>query len=118
MAVSVADAFAVQAKFCADQTGDAADDAVHEFVARVRPQHVVFTVGYRNRFGHPNAEVLERYRDRFRYILVDEYQDTNRLQSSILLAMKPEGRGLTVVGDDAHPTLRLRVARRFDGHCS
>src|SRR6185437_5054263 len=38
---------------------------------------------------------------RFDHVLVDEYQDTNRLQASILLAMKPDGRGLTVVGDDA-----------------
>jgi DNA helicase II / ATP-dependent DNA helicase PcrA len=38
---------------------------------------------------------------RFDHVLVDEYQDTNRLQSSILLALKPDGRGLTVVGDDA-----------------
>src|SRR5437016_6395538 len=35
---------------------------------------------------------------RFDHILVDEYQDTNRLQASILLAMKPDGQGLTVVG--------------------
>ena len=40
--------------------------------------------------------------DRFRsHVLVDEYQDTNRLRASILLALKPNGRGLTVVGDDA-----------------
>src|SRR5690606_21446385 len=38
---------------------------------------------------------------RFDHVLVDEYQDTNRLQSTILLAMKPDGHGLTVVGDDA-----------------
>jgi DNA helicase-2/ATP-dependent DNA helicase PcrA len=38
---------------------------------------------------------------RFDHVLVDEYQDTNRLQSSILLALKPGGQGLTVVGDDA-----------------
>ena len=38
---------------------------------------------------------------RFDNVLVDEYQDTNRLQSSILLGMKPDGKGLTVVGDDA-----------------
>ena len=38
---------------------------------------------------------------RFDHILVDEYQDTNRLQASILLALKPNGKGLTVVGDDA-----------------
>ena len=31
---------------------------------------------------------------RFDHVLVDEYQDTNRLQASILLAMKPTGRGL------------------------
>jgi len=36
---------------------------------------------------------------RFDHVLVDEYQDTNRLQSSILLALKPGGHGLTVVGD-------------------
>ena len=38
---------------------------------------------------------------RFDHVLVDEYQDTNRLQSSILLGLKPCGKGLTVVGDDA-----------------
>src|SRR6185312_3416447 len=38
---------------------------------------------------------------RWNHVLVDEYQDTNRLQSSILMALKPGGRGLTVVGDDA-----------------
>jgi DNA helicase II / ATP-dependent DNA helicase PcrA len=40
---------------------------------------------------------------RFDHVLVDEYQDTNRLQSSILLGLKLTGRGLTVVGDDAQP---------------
>ena len=39
--------------------------------------------------------------ERFDHVLVDEYQDTNRLQSSILLALKASGAGLTVVGDDA-----------------
>jgi DNA helicase-2/ATP-dependent DNA helicase PcrA len=39
--------------------------------------------------------------ERFDHVLVDEYQDTDRLQSSILLALKPGGAGLTVVGDDA-----------------
>jgi DNA helicase-2/ATP-dependent DNA helicase PcrA len=37
---------------------------------------------------------------RFDHVLVDEYQDTNRLQASILIGLKPDGRGLTVVGDD------------------
>ena len=47
---------------------------------------------------------------RFDYILVDEYQDTNRLQASILLAMKPSGQGLTVVGDDAQAIYSFRAA--------
>jgi DNA helicase-2/ATP-dependent DNA helicase PcrA len=47
---------------------------------------------------------------RFDHILVDEYQDTNRLQASILLALKPDGRGLTVVGDDAQSIYSFRAA--------
>src|SRR6202521_1950348 len=47
---------------------------------------------------------------RFDHVLVDEYQDTNRLQASILLALKPDGRGLTVVGDDAQSIYSFRAA--------
>jgi DNA helicase-2/ATP-dependent DNA helicase PcrA len=47
---------------------------------------------------------------RFDHVMVDEYQDTNRLQSSILLALKPTGRGLTVVGDDAQSIYSFRAA--------
>ncbi|WP_114948512.1 ATP-dependent helicase [Microvirga calopogonii] len=47
---------------------------------------------------------------RFDHVLVDEYQDTNRLQSSILLALKPSGQGLTVVGDDAQSIYSFRAA--------
>ncbi|HEX4298645.1 MAG TPA: ATP-dependent helicase, partial [Devosia sp.] len=47
---------------------------------------------------------------RFDHILVDEYQDTNRLQSTILLALRPDGRGLTVVGDDAQAIYSFRAA--------
>ena len=48
--------------------------------------------------------------DRFDHVLVDEYQDTNRLQSSILLGLKPHGAGLTVVGDDAQSIYAFRAA--------
>ena len=48
--------------------------------------------------------------ERFDHVLVDEYQDTNRLQASILLALKPGGRGLTVVGDDAQSIYSFRAA--------
>jgi DNA helicase-2/ATP-dependent DNA helicase PcrA len=60
---------------------------------------------------------------RFDHVLVDEYQDTNRLQASILLALKPNGRGLTVVGDDAQSIYSFRAATvrnilDFPGHFS
>ncbi len=47
---------------------------------------------------------------RFDHILVDEYQDTNRLQAAILAALKPDGKGLTVVGDDAQSIYSFRAA--------
>jgi len=47
---------------------------------------------------------------RFDHVMVDEYQDTNRLQSRILLALKPGGAGLTVVGDDAQAIYSFRAA--------
>jgi DNA helicase-2/ATP-dependent DNA helicase PcrA len=60
---------------------------------------------------------------RFDQVLVDEYQDTNRLQASILLALKPNGNGLTVVGDDAQSIYSFRAATvrnilDFPGHFS
>ncbi len=47
---------------------------------------------------------------RFDHVLVDEYQDTNRLQAAILQALKPDGRGLVVVGDDAQSIYSFRAA--------
>ena len=47
---------------------------------------------------------------RFDQILVDEYQDTNPLQADILMKLKPDGRGLTVVGDDAQAIYSFRAA--------
>jgi len=46
----------------------------------------------------------------FDHVLVDEYQDTNALQAAILLALKPDGAGLTVVGDDAQAIYGFRAA--------
>ena len=46
-------------------------------------------------------EVAEGICSRFDHVLVDEYQDTNRLQALVLTRMKPDSRGVTVVGDDA-----------------
>jgi len=47
---------------------------------------------------------------RFDHVLVDEYQDTNRLQAAILLGLKPDGKGLAVVGDDAQSIYSFRAA--------
>jgi len=47
---------------------------------------------------------------RFDHVLVDEYQDTNTLQAEILLRLKPDGAGLTVVGDDAQAIYSFRAA--------
>jgi DNA helicase-2/ATP-dependent DNA helicase PcrA len=46
-----------------------------------------------------SPSVLERYQDRFKYILVDEYQDTNRVQYVMVSALSEKHRNLFVVGD-------------------
>ncbi|RWG46257.1 ATP-dependent helicase [Mesorhizobium sp.] len=58
--------------------------------------------------GEP--EISAHLGGRFDHVLVDEYQDTNRLQASILTALKPDGSGLTVVGDDAQSIYSFRAA--------
>jgi DNA helicase-2/ATP-dependent DNA helicase PcrA len=55
-------------------------------------------------------EISAHLGGRFDHVLVDEYQDTNRLQASILTALKPDGSGLTVVGDDAQSIYSFRAA--------
>lgn len=45
-------------------------------------------------------DVLQQYRDKFRYIMVDEYQDTNRIQYLLVQALAKDSRNLCVVGDE------------------
>ncbi len=47
---------------------------------------------------------------RFSHVLIDEYQDTNTLQAEIVMAMKPQGAGVCVVGDDAQAIYSFRAA--------
>ncbi|MDR2682098.1 MAG: UvrD-helicase domain-containing protein [Holosporaceae bacterium] len=47
-----------------------------------------------------NSHVLQKYREKFKYILVDEYQDTNMTQYMWLRMLSPTGAGLCCVGDD------------------
>ena len=56
------------------------------------------------------AQLAREMGGRFDHVLVDEYQDTNRLQAQILRALKPDGRGMTVVGDDAQSIYSFRAA--------
>ena len=58
--------------------------------------------------GEP--ELASEIGARFSHVLVDEYQDTNHLQAALLLSMKPDGQGLTVVGDDAQSIYSFRGA--------
>lgn len=57
-----------------------------------------------------NESAAKIIRAQFDHILVDEYQDTNILQAGILTRIFPEGKGLTVVGDDAQSIYSFRSA--------
>jgi DNA helicase-2/ATP-dependent DNA helicase PcrA len=55
-------------------------------------------------------DVLDRYVDRFRYVLVDEYQDTNYVQGCIVWQLTQARRAICVVGDDAQSIYSFRGA--------
>ena len=57
-----------------------------------------------------NADVLEFYRNKFRYILVDEYQDTNKAQNELVILLSGQHRNLCVVGDDDQSIYKFRGA--------
>ncbi len=57
-----------------------------------------------------NEDVRNYYADRFQYILVDEYQDTNRVQQAIVTLLTRENRHICVVGDDAQSIYGFRGA--------
>ena len=58
---------------------------------------------------HP--EILEKYQEKFNYILVDEYQDTNYSQYLIVKKLSEKHRNICVVGDDAQSIYSFRGAR-------
>ena len=65
---------------------------------------------YTNLLLRDNPDVLRHYQDFFRYILVDEYQDTNFAQHVIVSQLTKENQSLCVVGDDAQSIYSFRGA--------
>lgn len=65
---------------------------------------------YTNVLMRDNPEVLEKYRQHFRYVLVDEYQDTNFAQHLIVRQLASKGGQICVVGDDAQSIYSFRGA--------
>lgn len=63
-----------------------------------------------NRLFESNKDVLQRYREQFRYILVDEYQDTNPSQSQLVALLSGSERNVCVVGDDDQSIYSFRGA--------
>jgi len=58
-----------------------------------------------------NEALAQHVGKRFDHVLIDEYQDTNKLQAGIVTALKPTGEGVTAVGDDAQSIYSFRCAR-------
>ena len=62
------------------------------------------------RLFNQSEETLEYYRKKFKYILVDEYQDTNKAQNELILCLAQKHRNLCVVGDDDQSIYKFRGA--------
>ena len=61
-----------------------------------------------------NPDVLEHYQDRFQYIMVDEYQDTNTVQFLLVSLLAQKYRNLCVVGDDDQSIYKFRGANIYN----
>jgi DNA helicase II / ATP-dependent DNA helicase PcrA len=57
-----------------------------------------------------NPALAQSLSKNFEHVLVDEYQDTSTLQGEVIHALKPDGKGVTVVGDDAQAIYSFRAA--------
>jgi DNA helicase-2/ATP-dependent DNA helicase PcrA len=97
--------------WCADW-GDELQRLFGAYVAKKQELH---TLDYDDlllywHFMMAEAPLAKQVSGRFDHVLVDEYQDTNALQAAILMGLRPDGHGLTVVGDDAQAIYSFRAA--------
>ncbi|MBI2634714.1 ATP-dependent helicase [Candidatus Peregrinibacteria bacterium] len=65
---------------------------------------------YANKLLDQRDSVLKKYQDRFKYILIDEFQDTNYAQFQLVLKLAGQSRNITVVGDDDQSIYKWRGA--------
>jgi len=111
-----------------DQTIQQTLDSHYDYFAALAPQIAEVSRRYSERKRAANAmdfddllslwlkllqeheDVREHYQRRFQFVLVDEYQDTNRLQSDLIDLLAARSRNLMVVGDDAQSIYAWRGA--------
>jgi DNA helicase-2/ATP-dependent DNA helicase PcrA len=95
-----------------DPHADAVMALLRAFVARKRERGLLdfddLLLSWRALLEDPAAG--ERLRGRWDYVLVDEFQDVNQIQVDIVTRLRVDGRGLTVVGDDAQAVYAFRGA--------
>jgi ATP-dependent DNA helicase UvrD/PcrA len=105
------DTLAAAFPWCADEL-DALKTLFRGYVAAKQRDNVLDYDDLLLYWSHMMAEprLAAQVSAQFDHILVDEYQDTNALQAAILLRLKPDGAGLTVVGDDSQSIYSFRAA--------
>ena len=99
-----------------------ADDNFPQYFCRVQPQGSIRATGSilticspsHGSFFHSARIFLGRWQRRFRYILIDEFQDINRLQYEIIRKLAAPENNLFIVGDDDQSIYRFRGAKAGD----
>jgi DNA helicase II / ATP-dependent DNA helicase PcrA len=107
----LSDALDTQFPWCKDDL----DGLAELFSAYTERKETSATLDYDDLLLYWNAMLADpatgkALRSRFDCVLVDEYQDTNALQAEIVYGLRPDGTGITVVGDDAQSIYSFRAA--------
>ena len=109
---SVADTVLNRYSYLADRVGEIEQIAAHYEERKKEIQAVDFSglLSLTRDLLAENEEVRRELQTRFRYILVDEYQDTNKVQADLVDLLAGEQKNVTVVGDDAQSIYSFRGA--------